>query len=244
MEPGDEVIASEDAYYGTPLLLRDHFSRWGLGVNFVDMRDPGAIERAVTPRTRLIWIETPSNPRLHVTDIAACVAIAARCGAKTVVDNTWADAGLAASIHAWRGSRDALDDQVPRRTQRRAGWCRHRARKRRVLCARAGDPGRRRRRAGAVRLLAGAARHPVVAVPHARPCRRRAPARGLPRGAAGDRARLLSRAALGSRPCRRVAADVRLWRDAVDWRARRARRGVRSCGAAQAGHAGDESRRA
>ncbi len=89
MEPGDEVIASEDAYYGTPLLLRDHFSRWGLGVNFVDMRDPGVIERAVTPRTRLIWIETPSNPRLHVTDIAACVAIAARCGAKTVVDNTW-----------------------------------------------------------------------------------------------------------------------------------------------------------
>jgi len=53
------------------------------------MRDPGVIERAVTPRTRLIWIETPSNPRLHVTDIAACVAIAARCGAKTVVDNTW-----------------------------------------------------------------------------------------------------------------------------------------------------------
>jgi cystathionine gamma-synthase len=89
LQPGDEVIASEDAYYGTPVLLRDHFSRWGLGVRFVDMCDPAAIERAVTPKTRLIWIETPSNPRLHVTDIAACVAIAARCGAKTVVDNTW-----------------------------------------------------------------------------------------------------------------------------------------------------------
>jgi cystathionine gamma-synthase len=90
LQPGDHVIASEDAYYGTPVLLRDHFSRWGLGVTFVDMREPEAIQRAVTPKTRLIWIETPSNPRLHVTDIAACVSIASGCGAKTVVDNTWA----------------------------------------------------------------------------------------------------------------------------------------------------------
>jgi cystathionine gamma-synthase len=90
LHPGDHVVASEDAYYGTPVLLRDHFSRWGLDVTFVDMREPEAIQRAVTPKTRLIWIETPSNPRLHVTDIAACVRIASGCGAKTVVDNTWA----------------------------------------------------------------------------------------------------------------------------------------------------------
>jgi cystathionine gamma-synthase len=90
LEPGDHVIAPEDAYYGTLVLLRDHFSRWGLTVTFVDMQQVAAIERAVTARTRLIWIETPSNPRLHVTDIAACVAIAKRSGAMTVVDNTWA----------------------------------------------------------------------------------------------------------------------------------------------------------
>jgi cystathionine gamma-synthase len=90
LQPGDHVIASEDAYYGTPVLLRDLLSRWGLTVTFVDMCAPDAIARAVTPKTRLIWIETPSNPRLHVTDIAACVAIASQCGAKTVVDNTWA----------------------------------------------------------------------------------------------------------------------------------------------------------
>ena len=90
LQPGDQVIASEDAYYGTPVLLRDHFARWGLAVTFVDMRRPEAIAGAVTPKTRLIWIETPSNPRLHVTDIAACVSIASGCGAKTVVDNTWA----------------------------------------------------------------------------------------------------------------------------------------------------------
>ena len=90
LEPGAHVIAPEDAYYGTPVLLRDHFARWGLQTTFVDMRDPGAVKRALTPATRLIWIETPSNPRLHVTDIIAMVALAKPIGARTVVDNTWA----------------------------------------------------------------------------------------------------------------------------------------------------------
>jgi cystathionine gamma-synthase len=90
LDPGDHVIAPDDAYYGTPVLLRDHFTRWGLTATFVDMQQPSAIERAVTARTRLIWMETPSNPRLHVTDIAATVGIAKRCGAITAVDNTWA----------------------------------------------------------------------------------------------------------------------------------------------------------
>ncbi len=90
LEPGAHVIAPEDAYYGTPVLLRDHFARWGLQSTFVDMTDPGAVKRALTPATRLIWIETPSNPRLHVTDIVAMVALAKAQGARTVVDNTWA----------------------------------------------------------------------------------------------------------------------------------------------------------
>jgi cystathionine gamma-synthase len=90
LKPGDHVIASEDAYYGTPVLLRDLFARWGLKTTFVDMTSSAAIASAVRPETRMIWIETPSNPRLHVTDIAAAVAIARGAGAKTVVDNTWA----------------------------------------------------------------------------------------------------------------------------------------------------------
>jgi cystathionine gamma-synthase len=90
LEPGDHVVAPDDAYYGTPVLLRDHFARWGLKASFVDMADTAAIAAAVRPETRLIWIETPSNPRLHVTDIAAAVEIAKRAGAHTVVDNTWA----------------------------------------------------------------------------------------------------------------------------------------------------------
>jgi cystathionine gamma-synthase len=90
LEPGAHVIAPEDAYYGTPVMLRDQFARWGLATTFVDTADPGAVKRALTPSTRLIWIETPSNPRLHVTDITAMVALAKPIGARTVVDNTWA----------------------------------------------------------------------------------------------------------------------------------------------------------
>jgi cystathionine gamma-synthase len=90
LDPGDHVIAPDDAYYGTPVLLRDQFARWGLQTTFVDMTDPAAIDRAVTARTRLVWIETPSNPRLHVTDIAAAATIARTAHARLVVDNTWA----------------------------------------------------------------------------------------------------------------------------------------------------------
>ena len=88
--PGDHVIAPEDAYYGTPVLLRDHLARWGLESSFVDMTDAGAVKAALRPNTRMLWIETPSNPRLHVTDITAMVALARSIGARTVVDNTWA----------------------------------------------------------------------------------------------------------------------------------------------------------
>src|SRR5262249_4714932 len=57
---------------------------------FVDMRDPREIERAVTPSTKLIWAETPSNPLLHVTDLGAVAAIAKKAGAIMASDNTWA----------------------------------------------------------------------------------------------------------------------------------------------------------
>ena len=90
LEPGAHVVAPDDAYYGTPVMLRDHFARWGVETSFVDMTDPGAVKRALRPSTRLLWIESPSNPRLHVTDLLAMVALARTIGARTVVDNTWA----------------------------------------------------------------------------------------------------------------------------------------------------------
>jgi cystathionine gamma-synthase len=87
--PGDHVIAPEDAYYGTADLLIDHFGRWGLEATLVDMTNPAAVEAAIRPNTRLLWVETPSNPRIRVTDIAAMVAIARRASARVACDNTW-----------------------------------------------------------------------------------------------------------------------------------------------------------
>ncbi|HEY6349342.1 MAG TPA: aminotransferase class I/II-fold pyridoxal phosphate-dependent enzyme [Candidatus Angelobacter sp.] len=89
LAPGDHVIAPEDAYYGTTVLLRNHLAPWGLDASFLDMRDLGAVERAVTPRTRLIWTETPSNPLLNITDLRGVAAIAQNAAALLVCDNTW-----------------------------------------------------------------------------------------------------------------------------------------------------------
>lgn len=90
LAPGDHVIAGDDVFYGTAVLLNNHMRKWGLTASYVDMRDLGALERALTPTTRLIWTETPSNPLLHVTDLRAVAAIAKKAGALLACDNTWA----------------------------------------------------------------------------------------------------------------------------------------------------------
>jgi len=90
LAPGDHVIAPDDAYYGTAILLNTHFREWGLKSTLVDMLDLKAVERAVTPQTKLIWAETPSNPLLHVTDLRGVAAIAKKAGALMACDNTWA----------------------------------------------------------------------------------------------------------------------------------------------------------
>ena len=90
LAPGDHVIAPDDCYHGTARLLREVFAPWGLETTFVDMTDVDTVRRAVRPNTRLIWVETPSNPLLKITDIAEMAAIAQSGGALCVCDNTWA----------------------------------------------------------------------------------------------------------------------------------------------------------
>ncbi len=90
LAPGDHVIAGEDVFYGTASLLKSLLGPWGLTHTLVDMQDPAAVERAITPSTKLIWVETPSNPLLHVTDIRVICAIAKKAGALVACDNTWA----------------------------------------------------------------------------------------------------------------------------------------------------------
>lgn len=88
LAPGDHVIAGEDVFYGTASLLRTLMSNWGLRFTFVTMQDLAAVERAVTPATKLLWVETPSNPLLRLTDIRAIAAIAKKAGALLACDNT------------------------------------------------------------------------------------------------------------------------------------------------------------
>jgi cystathionine gamma-synthase len=89
LAPNDHVIAPLEAYHGVLRLLRDLFARWQLAVDFVDMTDLAAVEGAVRSSTKLIWVETPSNPTLRLTDIAAVAAIAHHAGAQLACDNTW-----------------------------------------------------------------------------------------------------------------------------------------------------------
>jgi cystathionine gamma-synthase len=90
LAPGDHVVAPHDAYHGTARLLRERLGPWGLATTFVDMTDPAAVQAALGPRTRLVWVETPSNPLLKITDLARVVALAHDAGARVVCDNTLA----------------------------------------------------------------------------------------------------------------------------------------------------------
>ncbi|MGQ9894021.1 MAG: trans-sulfuration enzyme family protein [Roseiflexus sp.] len=90
LRPRDHVVAPDDAYHGVTRLLRDIMAPWGLEYTRVDMRDPQNVAAALRPNTRLVWIETPSNPLLKIADIAAIAQIAHQAGALCAVDNTWA----------------------------------------------------------------------------------------------------------------------------------------------------------
>ncbi|MFF3400487.1 cystathionine gamma-synthase [Streptomyces sp. NPDC002659] len=90
LEPGDHVVIPNDAYGGTFRLFAKVVSRWGVEWSVANTSDPAAVRAAVTPKTKVIWVETPSNPLLGITDIAAVAEIARGAGARLVVDNTFA----------------------------------------------------------------------------------------------------------------------------------------------------------
>src|SRR6476661_8292748 len=90
LAPGDHVLAHVDAYYGTSRLLREIFLRWGLQADFIDMSNLAAVKKALRPKTKLAWMETPSNPLLKIVDLAAVAEIVHDAGALCVCDNTWA----------------------------------------------------------------------------------------------------------------------------------------------------------
>ncbi len=90
LKSGDHVVIANEAYFGTPKLVREIFSHLGITASYVDMSNLAAVQAAMTAQTKIVWIETPSNPLLTISDIQAISEIAHQSGALLVADNTWA----------------------------------------------------------------------------------------------------------------------------------------------------------
>lgn len=99
LDAGDHIVATDDLYGGTFRLLDRVFSRMGISTTFVDLSKPTELEIAIRPSTRLIWVETPTNPMLKLVNIAAICEIAHRKGIKVAVDNTFATPALQRPLH-------------------------------------------------------------------------------------------------------------------------------------------------
>jgi cystathionine gamma-synthase len=94
LRPGDHVVIPDDAYGGTFRLIDKVFTQWNVDYTPVAVSDLDAIRAAITPRTRLVWVETPTNPLLSIADISEIAAIAQQTSAKFLVDNTFASPAL------------------------------------------------------------------------------------------------------------------------------------------------------
>ncbi|TAL62791.1 MAG: cystathionine gamma-synthase [Bacteroidetes bacterium] len=90
LRPGDEVITGDDLYGGTYRMFTKIFSNYGIKFHFIDLKNPANIEKQINPNTKLLWIETPTNPTMQIIDIAACSKIAKRHKLIFAVDNTFA----------------------------------------------------------------------------------------------------------------------------------------------------------
>jgi cystathionine beta-lyase/cystathionine gamma-synthase len=90
LKPGDEVAAAADLYGGTFRLLERVFKPWGLVSRYTEDPTPAGFAQILTPATKLVWIETPTNPLLQIVDIAAIAKLAHNSGARLAVDNTFA----------------------------------------------------------------------------------------------------------------------------------------------------------
>ena len=92
LEPGDHILAPDDVYWGLRKVIGEVFGKWGLDATYVNMTEPEQVRAALRSATRLIWVETPSNPLMKITDLAAIAAVARQAGPGviTVCDGTFA----------------------------------------------------------------------------------------------------------------------------------------------------------
>ncbi|GAA1455904.1 cystathionine gamma-synthase [Williamsia maris] len=90
LRPGDHLVIPNDAYGGTFRLIDKVFTQWGITYSVAAVSDVDAVRAAITPATKLVWVETPTNPLLNIGDIEALAGVAHEAGTKLVVDNTFA----------------------------------------------------------------------------------------------------------------------------------------------------------
>lgn len=90
LNPGDEVISTNDLYGGSYRIFKTIFEKYGIVFHFVDMQNIAEVERVLTKNTKIIWVETPTNPMMNIIDISAMSIIAKKTGALLCVDNTFA----------------------------------------------------------------------------------------------------------------------------------------------------------
>ncbi len=88
--PGDEVIATDDLYGGSYRMFTKVFAKYGIVFHFIDMHDFDALERTVNAKTKMLWVETPTNPMMKIIDIERCVEFAKKHNLISVIDNTFA----------------------------------------------------------------------------------------------------------------------------------------------------------
>lgn len=94
LETGDEIVAVDDIYGGSFRLFTHVYEKFGVKVHYVDASDPNEVLKVLSPKTRLVWLETPTNPTLKIADIEAISRFAHAAGALVVVDNTFASPAL------------------------------------------------------------------------------------------------------------------------------------------------------
>lgn len=89
LHPGSHVLFPEDLYHGSRVLIQEFGKRWGLSYDFVDMRSMDKVKEAIKTETRLLWLESPSNPMLHISSVKELAAVAHNHDAMVAIDNTW-----------------------------------------------------------------------------------------------------------------------------------------------------------
>jgi cystathionine gamma-lyase len=89
LEAGDHVVCSDDVYGGTFRIFDKVYRRHGISFSFVDLSNPESFEKAITPGTKMVWVETPTNPMLKLVDLARVAEVARKHGIRSVADNTF-----------------------------------------------------------------------------------------------------------------------------------------------------------